>query len=73
MIKSPDISHVEYSRTDVFGTLFSVQTYELLLDSGFLVKNLRNIKVGAGHHSSAMEVPFNLLIYYFVSHAFVNV
>lgn len=64
---------MEYSRTDVFGTLFSVLTYELLVDGGFLVKNLRNIKVGAGYHSSAVEISFSLLIYYFVNHGFVNV
>lgn len=34
---------MEYSRTDMFGTLSSVLTHKILHASGFLVKKLRNI------------------------------
>ena len=64
---------MEYSRTDVFGTLLSVLTHELLHATEFQVKKLRNIKVGVGYHSRSVEIFFSFLIYYFASHGFVNV
>lgn len=47
---------MEYLRTDVFGTLFSFLSHEFLQVNGFLVKKLRNIKVGVGHNSSSGEM-----------------
>lgn len=64
-VKFPDITHMEYLRTAMLGTLFSFLIHVCLHVNGFLVKKLRNIKVGVGHHSNSVKIFKYLLIYYF--------